>query len=477
MVEHGTLFPIALLVFQVLLLGLFGGYVTYDSEYKYKTPAGINKTNEVKKAGDFYTSFQDVHVMIFIGFGFLMTYLKRYGYGAIAYNMLLSCVCIQWATLLNAWIKQRIMYEEHPEDWKHDAITGEKISPGIIRIGFLEIMTADFTCAAILITFGALLGKTTRLQLLIIVIFECVFFAINEAVLVHFINIRDSGGSVIVHLFGAYFGLAVARMIHRDNFVGHLLEGANYHSDFFAMIGTIFLWIFWPSFNSGPVSDDPDLQRIAVVNTYFALSACVVSTFATSILVEEKFKLNMVHIQNATIAGGVAVGTSADLSIEPWGAILIGMLAGVLSVLGFTYISPLLLKIKIHDSCGVNNLHGMPAVFAGLCGTIAAASVKGPLYEKVNSGDRTFGQQAGFQFAGVCVSFAIAVFGGVLTGFVISYIPKHGLDLYNDDAEWIVAEMIEITRSGHIAKDTNASDVSKGFQGLSLAVTENSKAE
>lgn len=50
--------------------------------------------------------------MIFIGFGFLMTFLKKYGFGAVSYNLLLSAITIQWGTLLNAWIKQRILKEE-----------------------------------------------------------------------------------------------------------------------------------------------------------------------------------------------------------------------------------------------------------------------------------------------------------------------------------------------------------------------------
>lgn len=45
------------------------------------------------------TVFQDVHVMIFIGFGFLMTFLRRYGFGSIAFNMLLASFAIQWSTL------------------------------------------------------------------------------------------------------------------------------------------------------------------------------------------------------------------------------------------------------------------------------------------------------------------------------------------------------------------------------------------
>ena len=42
-------------------------------------------------------------------------------------------------------------------------------------------------------------------------------------------------------------------------------------------------------------------------------------------------------IQNATLAGGVAVGASANLLVNP--SILIGMIGGIISVLGFTYVT------------------------------------------------------------------------------------------------------------------------------------------
>lgn len=51
------------------------------------------------------------------------------------------------------------------------------------------------------------------------------------------------------------------------------------------------------------------------------------------------FKLPQVHIQNATLAGGVAVGTCADMNIGPYGAMLIGLVAGTISTLGFKYLS------------------------------------------------------------------------------------------------------------------------------------------
>lgn len=46
-----------------------------------------------------------------------------------------------------------------------------------------------------------------------------------------------------------------------------------------------------------------------------------------------------VHIQNATLAGGVAVGTCADMKIHPYGSLIIGSIAGMVSVLGFRFLT------------------------------------------------------------------------------------------------------------------------------------------
>ena len=57
------------------------------------------------------------------------------------------------------------------------------------------------------------------------------------------------------------------------------------------------------------------------------------------------------HVQNATLAGGVAIGTVADMPIQPFGAILIGSLAGIVSTLGFEYVQPLMKRAYLHDTC------------------------------------------------------------------------------------------------------------------------------
>lgn len=46
-----------------------------------------------------FAVFQNVHVMMFIGFGFLMTFLKRYGYSAVGINFLIAAMVIQWHIL------------------------------------------------------------------------------------------------------------------------------------------------------------------------------------------------------------------------------------------------------------------------------------------------------------------------------------------------------------------------------------------
>lgn len=63
------------------------------------------------------------------------------------------------------------------------------------------------------------------------------------------------------------------------------------------------------------------------------------TTFIVSAIVNHEHKLDMVHVQNSTLAGGVAVGSVCNMLIGPHGALLIGFIAGLVSVLGYRYLS------------------------------------------------------------------------------------------------------------------------------------------
>lgn len=63
----------------------------------------------------------------------------------------------------------------------------------------------------------------------------------------------------------------------KDKNAAGKVEGPSYNSDTFAMVGTLFLWIFWPSFNSALV--DGHEQERAIINTYLSLAAATGESF------------------------------------------------------------------------------------------------------------------------------------------------------------------------------------------------------
>lgn len=72
---------------------------------------------------------------------------------------------------------------------------------------------------------------------------------------------RDVGASMTIHAFGAYFGLTAARMLYRPGLKnGHEKEGSVYHSDVFAMIGTVAAFTLSPSATFSK-SALPDIEK------------------------------------------------------------------------------------------------------------------------------------------------------------------------------------------------------------------------
>ena len=79
-------------------------------------------------------------------------------------------------------------------------------------------------------------------------------------------------------------------------------------------------------------------------------------------------------VLNSTLAGGVAMGSAADLIDYAFCSMIVGFVTGVLSALGFIYLGPWLKnRVNLHDTCGVHNLHGIPGIIGGFVSAIAAA--------------------------------------------------------------------------------------------------------
>jgi ammonium transporter Rh len=141
-----------------------------------------------------------------------------------------------------------------------------------LLFGPISLINADFCVAGCLIAYGALLGKVSPVQLLVLTLFGVTLFAVEEYIILDLLHVsfplswyspespkdeilsqwvlcvhvhttmspqaRDAGGSMVIHAFGGYYGLAISWVLYRPNLnLSKRLNGSVYHSDVFAMIG------------------------------------------------------------------------------------------------------------------------------------------------------------------------------------------------------------------------------------------------
>lgn len=140
----------------------------------------------------------------------------------------------------------------------------------------------------------------------------------------------------------------------------------------------------------------------------------------------------MEDILNATLAGGVLIGAPSGLFTQPAASLVCGLLAGMISALGFKFFTKYLEgKIGLLDTCGVNNLHGIPGLLGGILSSIAVASYQSSamdpslganlsFFNATNDG-RSLSTQAWYQIVGTISSWGIGLLGGIVTGYLISF--------------------------------------------------------
>jgi ammonium transporter Rh len=360
-----------------------------------------------------------------------MTFLKKYGLSSLSFNFLLTVICIQWNILTSG--THGFWHCVYHDTWKRVPIVMDLL------------IESDFAAACCLISMGAVLGKTNAVQLVVMAVFELVFFNANLALCFSWLKVADQGGSIVVHVFGAFFGLAVSYIVSPKAAVDHEDNSSSRTSDTFAMIGTLFLWMFWPSFNGALATGQ--MQNLVVVNTTLALCGSAVATFMMSYKLRGVRKFDMVDVQNATLAGGVAVGAISNMVIGPAGAVGIGFVAGSLCVVGYVKIAPLLeSKLGVQDTCGVQNLHGYSGLLGAIASiiTLAVATEEnyGKSYGFFFTENRGPGKAAAYQAASLGLTLLIAIVSGLITGVIVKKFATEKVNsrLFEDDVNFTIEE-------------------------------------
>ena len=336
--------------------------------------------------------------MLLVGFGFLMVFVKNYGFSALTGTYLLV------AAALPVYLGLR----------STGILSAEAIQANSIE----SFLFAEFAAAAALIAMGAVLGRLKVYQYGILGALLVPFYMINEwLVLDGGLGITkgfvDAGGSIVIHAFGAYFGMGLTLVLtsikHRE-----VPIESDATSDRFSMLGSMILWIFWPSFCSAIVPEAQFAQT--VINVVLALCGATLSTYIIGMMIRKKIAI--ADIANASLAGGVAIGATCNL-VGPLGAFAIGLLAGTLCVVGYTIIQPRIQnKLKTVDTCGVNNLHGMPGILGGLCGILVVPTA------------------AKAQIVGILFTIIFALIAGLISGLIIRATGKKEL-AYEDSDEFL----------------------------------------
>ncbi|EFA85823.1 Rh-like protein/ammonium transporter [Heterostelium album PN500] len=428
---ENIIFCVCLFLFQVVMIILYSVWVRYDKDSNHDPlPNGESPVQE--EVDNLYGYFRDVNIMIFFGFGFLMVFLRRYGYSSLGYTFLISAMVAQWSVLVWGFYDSML---EHKELREYYYFTMESLLNGL------------FCAGSVMISYGALLGKVTPLQMLFMGIVEPVLFFLNMYIMER-LHAFDVGGGMTIHLFGAYYGLSVCWFLTNSKAKHSKENAASYSGDLFAMAGTLFLWMMWPSFNAA-IAPRGHPQMRALANTFLSLTGSTIATFIVSRLFSHYgYKLDMVHVQNSTLAGGVVQGVMAHLNVNPGPAISMGFIIGSVSVLGYIFLTPFLARrFNIQDTCGIHNLHGMPGLVGSIAAVIAAAhAINNPdLYSAAEfkvlfpAGDDQAKRNAAMTF----IALAVGIIGGIISGFCMKQIGKIGKltkeEYFSDHAFWVVA--------------------------------------
>ncbi len=239
----------------------------------------------------------------------------------------------------------------------------------VIAFWLFQFAFAD-TCSTI--TSGAMLGRTGFLGDLIYSVGVSGFiypiighWAWGPDGWLSAMGFHDFAGSTVVHTIGGFIALAGAmalgprlgRVFKRDG--GGIPPG---HDMLLASIGGVILWFGWYGFNPGSTLSALDAQGIGRVATNTTLAACAAGLSSLFYAYPRGKKWDCGITVNGFLAGLVAI-TCPCYWVSPTGAVLIGLIAGVVVVAAIDFVE----WLRVDDPVGAVAVHG----FSGIWGTLS----------------------------------------------------------------------------------------------------------
>jgi Amt family ammonium transporter len=292
------------------------------------------------------------------------------------------------------------------------------VEGGIAGTSIFFLFQLAFAAVSLSIAWG---GFAERAKLSVYLIFTIIFGVVIYPVIAHWIwgggwlashGKQDFAGSTVVHLTGAAAALAATILLkprigkyNKDGTV-NAIQG---HNQVFSTVSVLLLWVGWFGFNAGStVAVGDGFFGYVAFNTQLAAGAGAVAALIVSWIFLGK--ADIPTMLNGALAGLVAI-TASCAFVEPWAAVVIGIVAGGLMYFTMKFFD----KVKVDDPVGVLSVHGV----AGIIGTLSTGFfATGELAEKVGVG------KAGLFYGGGVDQLVVQLYGVITSGvfaFVVSF--------------------------------------------------------
>lgn len=241
----------------------------------------------------------------------------------------------------------------------------------------------------------------------------------------------DFAGSTLVHSVGGWAALVAIYLL--GSRIGKFGEDGRPkaipgHSIPLATAGVLILWLGWFGFNGGSVlSADPELTSLVLVTTCLSAAAGGIAAMILSFALYKNLDLTM--FLNGILGGLVGITAGADL-MSPNEALLIGLIAGIIIVLGVALVD----KLKLDDPVGAVAVH----LICGIWGTLAVG-----IFGSIAGGAQFMTQLYGVLIIGAFCVITSGIIIGALKATVGIRVSKeeevegldlheHGMDAYPD---------------------------------------------
>jgi len=240
--------------------------------------------------------------------------------------------------------------------------------PEYVFIAF-QATFAGLTCALIVGSYAE------RIKFAAALLFSVIWFTFSYIPIAHMVwgaggylldkGALDFAGGTVVHINAGVAGLVGAYVLGKR--IGYGRESMAPHSLPFTMLGAAMLWVGWFGFNAGSALEANAGAALAVLNTLLATAAAVVSWSTAEAM--SKGKASMLGAASGAVAGLVGVTPAAGI-VGPMGAIVIGLVCGVICLWG---VNGLKRMLGADDSLDVFGVHGVGGIVGALLTGVFAA--------------------------------------------------------------------------------------------------------